>query len=51
MHHLPREPRNVGVGRAEIDLATINHSKAAGTPLEFLATEPNKACETCHMPK
>jgi hypothetical protein len=38
-------------GAPQIDLATINHSKAAGTPLEHWLTKPAEACETCHMPK
>jgi PKD repeat protein len=35
----------------QIDLATINHLKTAGTPLENWLTKPAEACEICHMPK
>jgi hypothetical protein len=38
-------------GAPQIDLARINHVSSTGTPLEHLATEPNEACESCHMPK
>jgi len=38
-------------GAPQIDLTRINHLSSAGTPLEHLATDPNEACETCHMPK
>jgi hypothetical protein len=33
------------------DLNTINHLGGAGTPLANAATDPNSACESCHMPK
>jgi hypothetical protein len=35
----------------QIDLTRINHLSSTGTPLEHFATNPNEACETCHMPK
>ena len=44
-------PGTSASGAPQIDLATINHLKTAGTPLENRATDPDSACETCHMPK
>jgi hypothetical protein len=38
-------------GAPQIDLVTINHLKTTGTPLENWLTDPDGACETCHMPK
>jgi hypothetical protein len=37
-------------GAPQINLATINHLKTKGTPLENWTTDPTEACETCHMP-
>ncbi len=38
-------------GAPQVDLTTINHLKSTGTPLEHWLTDPDEACETCHMPK
>jgi hypothetical protein len=38
-------------GAPQIDPMRINHLSSAGTPLEHILTEPDEACETCHMPK
>jgi hypothetical protein len=38
-------------GAPRIDLANIAHVTGPGTPLENWLTEPDEACETCHMPK
>lgn len=35
----------------QIDLTKINHLGGIGTPLEHMGTEPDLACEICHMPK
>jgi hypothetical protein len=33
------------------NLANVNHPKGPGTPLENMQSDPDSACETCHMPK
>jgi len=33
----------------QVNIATIKHRGGAGTPLEYVAENPNHACETCHM--
>jgi hypothetical protein len=38
-------------GATQIDLTRINHLASTGTPLAHLQTQPNEACESCHMPK
>jgi len=35
----------------QIDVTRVNHLASAGTPLANMLTEPDEACETCHMPK
>jgi hypothetical protein len=37
-------------GAPQIDLAVINHLKSTGTPLVNWLTDPDEACEICHMP-
>lgn len=44
-------PGTSASGAPQIDLTTINHLKTTGTPLENWLTDPDAACETCHMPK
>jgi Carboxypeptidase regulatory-like domain len=35
----------------QVDVTRVNHLASAGTPLEHMLTDPDLACETCHMPK
>jgi hypothetical protein len=44
-------PGGSASGAPQIDLTKINHLATPGTPLENMATDPDAACETCHMPK